>query len=187
MSFGRRTWDREEYAENSSAVSPKQSLLLSLDEDQLRALKHRYTNFNASLEYNLKDVNKKTLSANVSHHKKGKQFGFYCELCDLTFKDTLQFINHLNHKSHTIRFENIFDEPLIQDTRDNDLVPVSDVRSQFHKSVTAFIRENEPKSFKPKPVKRAKLDRMISGTQPEPESDIHRFMGFTEFGSSKKL
>lgn len=32
--------------------------------------------------------------------KRGKSAGFYCETCDLTFKDSLQWVDHLNSKQH---------------------------------------------------------------------------------------
>ncbi|KAB2572212.1 putative c2h2 finger domain protein [Lasiodiplodia theobromae] len=34
--------------------------------------------------------------------KKGRGAGFYCEACDLTFKDNLQFVEHLNSKQHLV-------------------------------------------------------------------------------------
>jgi len=34
--------------------------------------------------------------------KKGKGAGFYCEACDLTYKDSLQWVDHLNSKQHLV-------------------------------------------------------------------------------------
>ncbi|KFH47144.1 U4/U6.U5 small nuclear ribonucleoprotein component-like protein [Hapsidospora chrysogenum ATCC 11550] len=34
--------------------------------------------------------------------KRGKGAGFYCEACDLTFKDNLQFLEHLNTTQHLL-------------------------------------------------------------------------------------
>ena len=34
--------------------------------------------------------------------KRGKGAGFYCEACDLTFKDNVQYIEHLNSKQHLV-------------------------------------------------------------------------------------
>ncbi|KAI9167077.1 putative C2H2 finger domain protein [Paramyrothecium foliicola] len=34
--------------------------------------------------------------------KRGRGAGFYCESCDLTFKDNLQFVEHLNTMQHLI-------------------------------------------------------------------------------------
>ncbi|KAH0534125.1 hypothetical protein FGG08_007283 [Glutinoglossum americanum] len=35
--------------------------------------------------------------------KRGRSAGFYCEDCDLTFKDNLQWVDHLNSKGHLVR------------------------------------------------------------------------------------
>ncbi|KAL9623480.1 MAG: hypothetical protein Q9160_002160 [Pyrenula sp. 1 TL-2023] len=34
--------------------------------------------------------------------KKGRSAGFYCEACDLTFKDNVQYVEHLNSKQHLV-------------------------------------------------------------------------------------
>ena len=34
--------------------------------------------------------------------KKGRGAGFYCENCDLTYKDNLQFVEHLNSRQHQV-------------------------------------------------------------------------------------
>jgi len=34
--------------------------------------------------------------------KKGRSAGFYCEVCDLTYKDSLQWVDHLNSKQHLV-------------------------------------------------------------------------------------
>ncbi|PRT57008.1 U4/U6.U5 small nuclear ribonucleoprotein component snu23 [Wickerhamiella sorbophila] len=46
-------------------------------------------------------VNKVTLvPAGAGVGKKGKGAGFYCESCNLTFKDSIQYMDHLNSKQH---------------------------------------------------------------------------------------
>lgn len=48
-------------------------------------------------------VGKSTLvPAGSSVGKRGKGAGFYCEFCDLTYKDNVQYIEHLNSKQHLI-------------------------------------------------------------------------------------
>jgi len=34
--------------------------------------------------------------------RKGKSAGFYCEACDLTFKDNLSFLDHMNSSQRTL-------------------------------------------------------------------------------------
>jgi U4/U6.U5 tri-snRNP component SNU23 len=48
-------------------------------------------------------VGKSTLvPAGSAVGKRGRGAGFYCEACDLTYKDNVQYIEHLNSKQHLI-------------------------------------------------------------------------------------
>ena len=40
--------------------------------------------------------------AGASLGKRGRGAGFYCGDCDLTFKDNLQFVDHLNSRQHLV-------------------------------------------------------------------------------------
>ncbi|KAJ8613057.1 hypothetical protein MRB53_037109 [Persea americana] len=48
-------------------------------------------------------VGKSTLvPAGAGVGKRGRGAGFYCEACDLTFKDNLQLVEHLNSRQHLL-------------------------------------------------------------------------------------
>jgi U4/U6.U5 tri-snRNP component SNU23 len=48
-------------------------------------------------------VGKSTLiPAGSAVGKRGRGAGFYCEACDLTYKDNVQYIEHLNSKQHLV-------------------------------------------------------------------------------------
>lgn len=38
----------------------------------------------------------------MGYGNKGKSAGFYCDACDLTFKDSLSYLDHLNSSQRTI-------------------------------------------------------------------------------------
>lgn len=182
MSFGRRTWNREDYIGTSSTDSSP-----SFTDDELTLLKKKYTNYHALMQTaSTSGMNHRTLvsAASVSAHKRGKQFGFYCELCDLTFKDTLQYIDHLNHMSHVARFEKVFGETLVLDTRDNDDIPIDEFRESYLAATQQFVKEHggTPKSKHTK--KTSKVEK--STTAMEESSDMAKIMGFGSFGTSKK-
>ena len=40
--------------------------------------------------------------AGAATGKRGRGAGFYCAECDLTFKDNLQFVDHLNSRQHLV-------------------------------------------------------------------------------------
>lgn len=177
--FGRRTWNREEYAGQKPT-----SRLQNLSEHELAELKVRYTDHHRLMQDTMSRLNKKTLSSNLTSFKKGKQYGFYCDLCDLTFKDNLQYINHLNHKTHEIQFENIFGEPLISEVRDNDDIPIKEFEDHYKQLVNRFVKEHQVKKSNPK--KKLSRDSTIEKYQTEAQSDISKVMNFANFGSTKK-
>ncbi|KAK5734485.1 U4/U6.U5 snRNP associated protein [Elasticomyces elasticus] len=109
----RRTWDREEYAAKASAREAK-----SREEGKARyeAKLEGKKYFAPPLDGDTHDTTSRQSRLNVSEQvgkvtmvvagesqgKRGKSAGFYCEVCDLTYKDNLQFVEHLNSKQHLI-------------------------------------------------------------------------------------
>jgi U4/U6.U5 tri-snRNP component SNU23 len=109
----RKTWDREEYAKKAAD-----------DEAKLKAeSKARYEaklagkKWHAPVDYSTLEatssrtqrldvasmVGKTTMvPAGASVGKRGRGAGFYCADCDLTFKDNIQLVEHLNSKQHLI-------------------------------------------------------------------------------------
>ncbi|MCJ1335053.1 hypothetical protein MMC09_000319 [Bachmanniomyces sp. S44760] len=114
----RRTWDRDEYAAKASTREAKHK-----EEGQLRhEAKLAGKKYHAPLDnksstlLDCKDSTSRAsrldVSANVGKTvlipagsavgKRGKGAGFYCGDCDLTFKDNLQFVDHLNSRQHLV-------------------------------------------------------------------------------------
>ncbi|EEP82322.1 hypothetical protein UREG_07187 [Uncinocarpus reesii 1704] len=109
----RKTWDREAYAEKAAADEAKakaeskaryEAKLLGkkyyapVDYSTLEATTSRARRLDvASL------VGKTTIvPAGAAVGKRGRGAGFYCADCDLTFKDNIQLVEHLNSKQHLI-------------------------------------------------------------------------------------
>ena len=109
----RKTWDREEYAKKAQEDEAKrkaegkaryEAKLLGkkyhppVDYSSLEATSSRQERLNVGSM-----VGKTTLvAAGSALGKRGKGAGFYCADCDLTFKDNLQLVEHLNSKQHLI-------------------------------------------------------------------------------------
>jgi len=110
----RKTWDREEYA--AKAVEREQR---TKEEGKARyeaAVAGRKYVKRASTPPDAKDTEARKARLDVSAQigktmlvpvgsavgKRGKGAGFYCEACDLTYKDNLQFVEHLNSKQHLV-------------------------------------------------------------------------------------
>lgn len=56
----------------------------------------------AALDVSDRIGKKQLVPAGAGQGKRGRGAGFYCESCDLTFKDNKQFVDHLNTMQHLI-------------------------------------------------------------------------------------
>jgi U4/U6.U5 tri-snRNP component SNU23 len=108
----RRTWDTAEYAERAAAREAKER-----EEGKARyeaKLAGKKYHRRASTPPDAKDTTARTqrldvgsmvgktmlVPAGAAVGKRGRGAGFYCEACDLTFKDNLQLVEHYNSKQH---------------------------------------------------------------------------------------
>ncbi|ODH49499.1 hypothetical protein GX48_04441 [Paracoccidioides brasiliensis] len=109
----RKTWDREEYAQKAAATEAKskeeskaryeaklagKKYHAPVDFSSLEATSSRSERLNVASM-----VGKTTIiPAGSAVGKRGRGAGFYCPDCDLTYKDNMQFVEHLNSKQHLI-------------------------------------------------------------------------------------
>lgn len=110
----RKTWDRDEYA----AKAVERDLQIK-EEGRARyeaKLEGKKYHRRASTPPDVRETEARQARLNVADNvgktqivpagagqgKRGKGAGFYCGDCDLTFKDNLQFVEHLNSKQHLL-------------------------------------------------------------------------------------
>jgi U4/U6.U5 tri-snRNP component SNU23 len=110
----RKTWDKAEYTERAAQHDAKQK-----EESKARyeaKLAGKKYHRRASTPPDARDTQARTERLNVGDlvgkttlvpagaavGKRGRGAGFYCEACDLTFKDNLQLIEHYNSKQHLV-------------------------------------------------------------------------------------
>ena len=109
----RRTWDKAEYAEKAKKENDeRRDDAKARYEAKLEGKKwHKHVDMKSLDDTTSRGqrldvssmVGKSTLvPAGAGVGKRGKGAGFYCEACDLTYKDNVQFIEHLNSKQHLI-------------------------------------------------------------------------------------
>jgi U4/U6.U5 tri-snRNP component SNU23 len=108
----RKTWDKAEYTARAAANDAKER-----EESKLRyeaKLAGKKYHRRASTPPDAKDTQARTQRLNVGDlvgkttlvpagaavGKRGRGAGFYCEACDLTFKDNIQLIEHYNSRQH---------------------------------------------------------------------------------------
>jgi U4/U6.U5 tri-snRNP component SNU23 len=111
----RRTWDRAEYAERAAIREAKER-----DEGRARyeaKLAGKKYVRRASTPPDVRETQARSqrldvgslvgktmiVPAGAAVGKRGRGAGFYCEACDLTFKDNLQLIEHYNSKQHQVK------------------------------------------------------------------------------------
>jgi U4/U6.U5 tri-snRNP component SNU23 len=109
----RKTWDREEYAKKDAEEEAKaKAEARARYEAKLAGKKYHAPMDFSSLDATTSRtqrldvasmVGKTTIvPAGAAIGKRGRGAGFYCSDCDLTFKDNIQFVEHLNSKQHLI-------------------------------------------------------------------------------------
>ena len=127
----RRKWDKSEYAAKAAAQ----------DSERKEEARQRYEaklegkKWHKPVDTSLLDatsarahridaasmVGKSTLvPAGSSVGRRGKSAGFYCEACDETYRDNVQYVEHLNSKKHLIATGQSGDvtRATLQDVRD---------------------------------------------------------------------
>jgi U4/U6.U5 tri-snRNP component SNU23 len=127
----RRTWDKAEYeAKGKKEDQERKEEARARYEAKLEGKKwHKPVDMSALSSTNARSsrldvasmVGKSTLvPAGSSIGKKGRGAGFYCQDCDLTYKDNVQYIEHLNSKQHLFNTgQNItVVEATLQDVKD---------------------------------------------------------------------
>ncbi|EAT86192.1 hypothetical protein HBI56_098160 [Parastagonospora nodorum] len=110
----RKTWDRDEMAKKARERETKERDEAK-ERYEAKAAGKSYRR-RASTPEDLKQtearseridwsqmIGKQTLtSAAAGVGKRGKGAGAYCQACDLTFKDNIQYVEHLNSKQHLV-------------------------------------------------------------------------------------
>lgn len=107
----RKTWDREEYARKAAEEEAKaKAEAKARYEAKLLGKKwHAPVDYSSLEQTNARAqrldvasmIGKTTIvPAGAAVGKRGRGAGFYCPDCDLTFKDNIQLVEHLNSKQH---------------------------------------------------------------------------------------
>ena len=109
----RKTWDRDAYAakaKEESEASKEESK--ARYEAKLAGKKyHKHVDLSQLDDTSARGsrldvasmVGKSTIiPAGGAVGRRGRGAGFYCEACDLTYKDNIQYVEHLNSKQHLI-------------------------------------------------------------------------------------
>ncbi|KAM0426167.1 hypothetical protein ACHAPT_008511 [Fusarium lateritium] len=108
----RKTWDLDEYAAKAKEREAKEKEEGKARYEAKLAGKKYYKPLTGDETYtsarrNVIDLTQQVgktqlVPAGAGVGKRGRGAGFYCEACDLTFKDNKQFVEHLNTPQHLL-------------------------------------------------------------------------------------
>ncbi|EGY14028.1 U4/U6.U5 small nuclear ribonucleoprotein component snu23 like [Verticillium longisporum] len=106
----RKTWDLDEYAAKAKAREAEEREEAKARYEAKLAGKKYYkpltgnetmtTARQAGLDLSSQVGKTQLVAAGAGVGKRGRSAGFYCEACDLTFKDNKQFVEHMNTPQH---------------------------------------------------------------------------------------
>lgn len=193
--YGRKTWDVDEYAAKAGKKEEQKPNVALKNSSVLQQRAHL-------IDLAVLAVGTHTLvsSSTTATHGRNKRFGFFCPLCDLSFRDTLALVDHFNSLQHA---RNVLKAAggtaggeLENGVRRASAKEVSDMLEQLVRALVkaraassgaASLHERVAKrqQFEQARAKRrqAKRERKVEA---EPETDIGLAMGFEGFGTTKR-
>lgn len=113
--YGRKTWDVEAYAQEAGK---KRKLDTSKAQATAKVIKNMsiLEQRQKMFESSVLAVKSHTLvgteaASTLTTYGKNKRFGFFCPICDLSFRDTLALVDHLNSPQHAKRVAHLGGAP----------------------------------------------------------------------------
>lgn len=218
--YGRKTWNVEAYAKeaknkqykkNPSTTNVNTSIISS--DKPSSYLAHR----EKLLKELLSAINQHTIinPLNTSSYGKNKKFGFVCQICDLSFRDNLALIDHINSPLHVQRSLSLLkdhggeeseklDGGVRRATTDEVRVTLesliaklaqeknagensSDIKERIMKRQAFEEQQRVKRREKRAKTKKLKKEQNINDdTNNTTNNDLASMMGFGGFGSTKK-
>ncbi|ANB12213.1 Snu23p [Sugiyamaella lignohabitans] len=189
-------WDREEYARRGrereqAEYERRQRHGREPTPENAKEATHRAQRVDI-----YEGLNQVTLvPAGAATGKRGKGAGFYCEACDLTFKDSIQYLDHINSKQHLYATGQVecTRRATLEEVR-NRLDYLRALKKQQSQNLEYDItkqielrKQLEQQELEQKRKKRAERKaKSKSSVAPAPVTDMSQLMGFSGFGSSKR-
>lgn len=211
--YGRKTWDVKAYEEGANQKQPVETEIspehLLKDSQSSTHLEHRQKLIAQSLgavkTYNI--IN--PLNANNGSFGKNKRFGFFCPLCNLSFRDNLTLIDHFNSPQHAKNARKDGEEEGEGEVIEGGVkhATLEQVKKMMQKVVAQLIRQKstskvdltfeqrvqkrkefeERKRSKRREKKQKKSQKDVEEEEnSEQDSSLQQQLGFSGFGSTKK-
>lgn len=210
--YGRKTWNVELYAQEANKKTEKEPSQTSISAAE--TLKNgTYDQHRADLIQNsVLVVQKYTLIGaegdRTATYGKNKRFGFFCPICDLSFRDTLALVDHVNSPQHAKKARSLVPRDGSDDKGDIGGIKhasAAEVAEKIEELVKRLLRErveskgagsiherilkrqefeeNKRRKKREKRVRKAVDNKEAVGG--EEDDEIQKMMGFQGFGTTK--
>ncbi|KAI6192408.1 Matrin-type domain-containing protein [Aphelenchoides bicaudatus] len=133
-------------------------------------------------------INKTSTSADTG--------GFYCDICDCILKDSINYLDHINGKSHqrnmgyTMKVKRStvdeIREKLSKKKFEALYFILKKEKSKKDDTLDEQLKEEQAKMSDLKRQKKAKKKPQVQEEETDPNSDLYALMGLSGFGGSKK-
>ncbi|KAI8639006.1 hypothetical protein BD408DRAFT_422119 [Parasitella parasitica] len=200
----RRTWNKEEYAAKAKARENRDRFAEKNDERKklgLPPLKARREIVDDSSKEALKAREEKVdIESNVGKIQvvqaadSRKQPGFYCKACDITIKDSVTWIDHLNGRKHlnNIGVSSKVEKANLSSVKER-LAMLKRKKENPEKEeynlddrLAAIKQQEDEERQKRRDKKKQKKDhKKKSAANDDGDDEMAKMMGFSGFGSSK--
>uniref|UniRef100_T1IHH3 U1-type domain-containing protein n=1 Tax=Strigamia maritima TaxID=126957 RepID=T1IHH3_STRMM len=95
MADHRRKWNREEYEEKAKKRRKGEDATSEGEDEEFLGEPLKARDFRVDLE---SKVGKSSIVAKTTHQS--QTGGYFCDVCDCTVKDSLNYLDHMNSKKH---------------------------------------------------------------------------------------
>lgn len=210
--YGRKTWNVELYAQEAkkkNVLEPTPGSVAAAE-----SLKDgSYDQHRADLiESSVLAVQKYTLVGNegsrTATYGKNKRFGFFCPICDLSFRDTLALVDHVNSPQHAKKARSLVPSDGVDEKDDICGVKhatAAEVAEKIEELVKRLLREGaeskgagsiheriqkrqefeENKRRRRKEKKLRKIEDKVEVGHEDEGDELQKMMGFQGFGTTK--
>lgn len=129
----------------------------------------------------------------------GEQGGFYCELCDKTYKDDMAFLEHVNSRMHQAKLglsmhvkkssaeevKSRLKMHVARRVEETTKGKAEEEKYDFFERIRQLDEEQEAKKKRAKEAKKRKKEKKKQLRDQLQDEEIAQMMGFGSFGSSK--
>lgn len=210
--YGRKTWNLKEYEKDAKRKRPSDTEESAANAAKLvknmTVLQQRQKLFKESfLAVKSHTLLGADAASSQASYGKNKRFGFFCPICDLSFRDTLALVDHINlpqHQKKVVRLggdQSGQGESLVDGVKRATLEQVAQtieelVKKLLQKKLLSGAAENlqekvrkreefEAERFRLRDEKKQQK-KTEEAEEPSEMSEMGKLMGIEGFGSTKK-